>query len=139
MHVILIDTHCHIDVDPMRLDVAGVLARARAAGVSAVVLPGVNVETSVGAVEISRAHAGVVAAAGVHPDAVDVEKTADIEALDRLVLGGGVAAIGEVGLDRSGTGRDLAAQGRVRRARYDPGVVRPARTRGGPARLERVG
>jgi TatD DNase family protein len=110
MPVTLIDTHCHLDADPMGRDVPGVLARAAAAGVTAIVVPGVDLPTSAGAVALARERPQVLAAIGVHPDVVDAEKSVDLDGLDRLVRAGGVAAIGEVGLDRVGPGRDVEAQ-----------------------------
>ncbi len=106
----LIDTHCHLDAEPMGRDVPGVLARARAAGVEVVVVPGVDLATSRQAVERARQDAGVVAAVGFHPDIVDETGAADVDALEALIGGGGVVAVGEIGLDAVGPGRDAAAQ-----------------------------
>jgi TatD DNase family protein len=95
----LVDSHCHLDYSPMREDIPGVLAAARAAGVVQFVHVGCSRDRLETAVDIAEAHAEVFAAIGIHPhDAI----TTDAEALatvERLAARPKVVAIGETGLD----------------------------------------
>jgi len=95
---ILSDSHCHLQMG--QGDVAPVLERARAAGVSRFLVPGTTLEDSAAAVELAHRHDGVFAAVGIHPhEAKDFEPVRDGAALEVLARRGKVAAIGEVGLD----------------------------------------
>ncbi len=81
-------------------DVAAVLERARAAGVSRFLIPGTTLADSAAAVELAQRHDGVFAAVGIHPhEAKDFEPARDGAALESLARRGRVSAIGEIGLD----------------------------------------
>lgn len=105
----IVDSHCHLDAEPFDADRAEVLARARAAGVTVVVVPGTDLASSRKAVDLVRAASGeprLFAAVGIHPHSASecltpAEGTADdvLEALRGLALEPGVVAIGETGLD----------------------------------------
>ena len=95
----LVDTHCHLDLDPLAASVEAVLARARAAGVRQCVTIGTTVAASRANVALAQRHSMLHAAVGVHPHeagAVTEETLAEIEALAQDPR---VVAIGEVGLD----------------------------------------
>jgi TatD DNase family protein len=84
----------------MSPDAAGQLERARAAGVTRLLVPGTTLADSEAAVALCSAHEGVFAAVGIHPhEAKDFDPVRDGEALERLAASPGVVAIGEVGLD----------------------------------------
>lgn len=104
----LIDTHCHLDAPPLGDDPTGVLRRARAAGVTAVVVPGTTLETSRLALALARTHDAVWAAVGIHPDA---DEELDSDAFEALLADDRVIALGEIGLDGS--------QGRARLDRQE--------------------
>ena len=91
----LVDTHCHIHEADYPLDVDETLARAREAGVKALLCVGTSEQSSHGAVEFAAAHDGVYATVGVHPhDTKDgYAAIADLASRPKVV------AIGEVGLD----------------------------------------
>lgn len=94
----LIDTHCHLDFAQFDADREAVLARARSAGVTDVIVPGIDRATSAAAVALA-AQAGVWAAVGVHPNSAgewDATAAGDFAA---LAGSPGVVAIGEIGLD----------------------------------------
>ena len=63
----LVDTHCHIDGDRFDDDRVDVLARARAAGVRAMVNVGCDLPSSRRSVDLARTHNDVWATVGVHP------------------------------------------------------------------------
>lgn len=98
------DTHCHLDDDRYRGDddprrelggTAGVLAAARAAGVTRFVNVGCDRESSLRAIDIARANPDVWASVGLHPhEAVHgFDSIADLLGADKVV------AVGEAGLD----------------------------------------
>ncbi|HEY7756150.1 MAG TPA: TatD family hydrolase [Actinomycetota bacterium] len=92
-----VDSHCHLFL--LERDTSEVLGEARAAGVGAVVCPGIDPETSARSEELARSFPGVVATAGLHPhDAsrFDARVSAGIE---RLLSSPRMVAVGECGLD----------------------------------------
>jgi TatD DNase family protein len=97
----VIDTHCHIDGEEFDVDRAEVLARARAAGVSPLVVVGTgpNLAAIRRAPELATREPDVYAAVGVHPH--DAARFPDEEWGDLEILAAGdrVVAIGETGLD----------------------------------------
>lgn len=95
----LIDTHCHLNHPRLWRRLDEVLTRARASGVSAMVVVGYDLPSSRAAVELAARHKTLWAAVGVHPhDAKDL--TSDIWAeLRALAESDRVVAIGETGLD----------------------------------------
>ena len=95
----LVDTHCHLDCEPLAGGVDAVLARARAAGVGHCLWVGTTVETSRLAVAGSRRHPMLRASVGVHPHDAESVTDATFAELDALAEDPCVAAIGEVGLD----------------------------------------
>jgi TatD DNase family protein len=96
----VIDSHCHLDMD-FDADRDAVLARARAAGVAAMVTIGASgrFDANRAAVAIAAVHADVYATVGVHPHEAASVTDATIAALDALADEPKVVAIGETGLD----------------------------------------
>ncbi|MBK6421729.1 MAG: TatD family hydrolase [Gemmatimonadetes bacterium] len=95
----LIDTHCHLGAEPFAADVAGVLERARAAGVGHVVVIGESPAAAARALALVEAHPGLSATAGLHPHEA-ASWTAETEAWLRAALADPrVVAAGEMGLD----------------------------------------
>lgn len=99
-HSRLTDCHAHLCAGAFAGDLADVLARARDAGVEAVVAVGETFEDAERNLELGEAYPGVVRpTAGLYPthlDPAEAEKVADLIRRERSRL----AAIGEVGLDR---------------------------------------
>jgi len=93
----LIDTHCHLDLDPLFPCVAAVVRDARGCGVTGFVVPGVHPSGWERMQAVAREYPGVYTAFGVHPMHADL---ATDEVLARLtnIADRGVA-IGETGLD----------------------------------------
>jgi TatD DNase family protein len=98
-----VDSHAHIDGEEFDADRAEVVARARAAGVRAILNVGTgdphggNFER---AVSVAEEFEGVYAAAGVHPhDARLYDGAAERRLLDVLGSSERVVALGEIGLD----------------------------------------
>jgi len=95
----LIDTHCHLDLEPLAALVPAVLERARAAGVSGCLSLGTSLESSRATVELARRHPMLRAGVGVHPELAETATDATLAELERLADESCVGAIGEVGLD----------------------------------------
>lgn len=102
----LTDTHCHLDLDRFDSDREAVLERAAQAGVTHILIPGLNVDSSRTVIRLAKSHAMLHAAIGVHPtEAMSWNQETRIE-LKALACGKSgtsgaskVLAIGEIGLD----------------------------------------
>jgi TatD DNase family protein len=98
------DSHCHLDHSRFDDDRDAVIARARAAGVTGMLLAGVDAEGRARQVALADAVAGLRVSFGVHPMVVAELDDAGVDVeLDRLRADLAVrrpAAIGETGLDR---------------------------------------
>lgn len=95
----LVDTHAH-PMDPaLAADEAGVLERARAAGVAAVMCVGYDRPSSQAAVEMAGRAPGLKASVGLHPHEAEHATPADLDAIARLAGLPTVVALGETGLD----------------------------------------
>ncbi|MFT3665172.1 TatD family hydrolase [Piscinibacter sp.] len=110
-----IDTHCHLDAPEFDADRDAVAARARAAGVAAMVLPAVEAGNFAAVRELAHAH-GLAYALGIHPLFVARAAEEDLERLDaelaRLRGDARLVAVGEIGLDHFVPGHDRERQER---------------------------
>jgi TatD DNase family protein len=93
------DTHCHLNLAHFDADVGEVVARALAAGVTQLIVPGADVPSSRRAVELAEQYPAVWAAVGVHPNDAPGFGAGDLAELRRLAAHPRVVAIGEIGLD----------------------------------------
>jgi TatD DNase family protein len=112
MSVSLIDTHAHLHFPELLADLDGVLERARAAGVTAMVTIGTDRETNPAAVALAERLGSVYATVGIHPHDAAEATEADFEAMERLARESTkVVALGEMGLDffRNLSPRDVQA------------------------------
>ena len=93
------DSHCHLD--PMRFgdDIAGVLARARAAGVAGLTVIGTRAADSEAAAALAASEPGIACAAGIHPNDVHEAEPDEWDRITRLLASGRAQAVGETGLD----------------------------------------
>ena len=95
MHASWVDSHCHLQ---SLTDRDGAIDRARAAGLTAMVCVGTDLETSRQAIELAARHPDVRATVGLHPH--DASKLADEwEQLEALAESGNVVGVGETGFD----------------------------------------
>lgn len=96
----LIDACFNLTHESFRNDEAEVLARAKAADVRAMIVPGSSLADSIEVVERCSARPGVLfPAAGVHPHLAKDWRPDSREALRSLVRDHAVVAVGETGLD----------------------------------------
>lgn len=95
----LIDTHCHLDQEPLISRLAEVLSAAHLAGVTHIVVPGVHPDGWGRMVFLAREYECIFPAFGIHPMYAG---HADDGTLSRLAeLSSLGVAIGEIGLDTS--------------------------------------
>jgi TatD DNase family protein len=95
----LTDTHCHLDLDHFDADRGEVLERAWATGLTRILIPGLDLDSSRGIAKLAESHPNLFAAIGVHPnDSLKWEKETSNE-LRVLAKAPKVVAIGEIGLD----------------------------------------
>ena len=94
----LVDSHCHLNFEPMGDDLPAVLERARLANVDYMLCISVNLEAYPEVLAIAQAHDNIFATVGVHPCYQDV-KEPTVEELVKLAQEKKVVAIGETGLD----------------------------------------
>lgn len=110
----LIDTHCHLDAPEFGDDPAETIARSRAAGVRAVIMPAVRREHFDGIRQLAAAHSGLCYALGIHPMCVETSPEEDLDGLRRAVVTAiedpRFVAIGEIGLDHFVPGLDRQRQ-----------------------------
>jgi TatD DNase family protein len=95
----LIDSHCHLDFPELAADRDGVLARASAAGVDAMVTISTRVHRFGEITAIAEAHPEVWCSVGTHPHNADEELDIEVADLVRLAAHPRCVAIGEAGLD----------------------------------------
>lgn len=97
----LIDSHCHVGEAEYDADRAEVLARARAAGVTAMIVPAGagTIETNLRAIEVAEHEHDCHAVVGVHPHDVGRMDDALFGKVEELAAHPRVVAIGETGLD----------------------------------------
>ena len=99
-----LDSHCHLEMIE-RPDTAGVLAAARAAGITRVVTIGTDLASSRWAAQCAHAFGGVYAAVAVHPNetvaaaTTPEHRTEVLAQIAELALLDRVRAVGETGLD----------------------------------------
>jgi TatD DNase family protein len=94
----LVDSHCHLDYEPLHEQLDQVLGRARDSGVGYLLCVGVTIEGFPAVQAIARRHAHVFASVGVHPNERE-GRDPQIAELVALADDPRVVAIGETGLD----------------------------------------
>ncbi len=95
----LVDTHAHVDFDRFDGDREEVFARARGAGLVALVNVGVGAEGSRRSLALAASRPGVAATAGVHPHDAATLTAEDRAAIEGMVRSGACSGVGECGLD----------------------------------------
>jgi TatD DNase family protein len=96
----LIDSHAHVDMRPFDADRADVIARAFAAGLSALVNVGTGVEGSRRSVALAASDPRIHATVGIHPHDAGSTTDDDWRAIEELARAPKVVGIGECGLDK---------------------------------------
>jgi len=108
----LTDTHAHLNHERFRSDLAGVVERARQAGVERIINVGYDLPSSREALQLARTHDAMWATCGVHPHDAAGLGPRGLEEARQLAREPRVVAIGETGLDffRDLSPRDVQAR-----------------------------
>ncbi|PJK09502.1 DNAase [Lysobacteraceae bacterium NML120232] len=98
--MLLVDSHSHFDDASFAPDREAVLARARAAGVMAQILPATHADAWQNLQNVCQEHPGLYPAYGLHPVYLPVHLPEHLDNLrQRLDSGAPCVAVGEIGLD----------------------------------------
>lgn len=103
-----IDTHVHLDFDPLRRDLPEVIAHARVAGVTGFVLPAFDTRGWDLIASLTSEHDHVHPALGLHP--WKAREGVDIDELRARLRACGAVAVGEIGLDTTIDDPELEVQ-----------------------------
>ena len=102
----LIDSHCHIDLPAFDADRAAVLQRSRGAGVTGIVVPGVQATGWEALQSLCVRTTGLYPAFGLHPVFLEQHADSDVAALAAALERYRPVAVGEIGLDFHVSGID---------------------------------
>jgi TatD DNase family protein len=94
----LIDSHCHINFDPLGDEVEQVIQRAHEKGVNRMICVSVNLEDYPQVLDLATRYDNVYASVGVHPNEQE-GRDPEVDELVKLAADEHVVAIGETGLD----------------------------------------
>lgn len=95
----MIDSHAHLNDPEFEADLAEVIQRAQAAGVTGIINIGYDLPSSRRAVELAAEYDWMYAAVAVHPHDARTVTPETLAELEQLVEAQRVVAIGETGLD----------------------------------------
>ena len=95
----LTDTHCHLDFNKFDEDRQDVIQRAAKAGITRILIPALNLESSLSAIRLAEAYPFLYAAVGFHPTDLDTFSAKAFEDVKNLASHPKVVAIGEIGID----------------------------------------
>lgn len=98
----LIDTHCHLNFDSYDADRDAVIAQAAADGVTRIINPGVDLDSSRAGIALAAVYPKTIyAAVGVHPNSTADFDAGMLDAIRTLAQESAsvVVSIGEIGLD----------------------------------------
>ncbi|NTV49409.1 MAG: TatD family hydrolase [Geobacteraceae bacterium] len=93
----MIDSHCHLDLEPLRSGLTHIMEEAVAAGVDGFVVPGVHPDGWEGISAVAAENQMIMPAYGIHPMHAECVNEQLLERLQELSADG--VAIGETGLD----------------------------------------
>lgn len=109
MQPALVDSHCHLNFEPLGASIDSVLQNARANGVGHMLCVSVTIEAFPEVRALAHRYDCVFASVGVHPNERDVREPT-VEELVELANDARVVAIGETGLDYFRSQGDLGWQ-----------------------------
>jgi TatD DNase family protein len=97
----LTDTHCHLDFNKFNEDRDAVIQRAVDAGVTKILIPALDLESSLSVTKLAGTHPNLYTAIGFHPTDADKWNESSEADLRNLAQSADnkIVAIGEIGLD----------------------------------------
>lgn len=97
--MLLIDTHCHLDVADFDLDRAQILERCRDHGITRLIVPAIDAPGWGNLAALCQSHPMLFPAYGLHPVYIHAHRDADLESLKLHLVYHRALAVGEIGLD----------------------------------------
>lgn len=94
-----VDTHCHLNFDCYKADIELVIQRALDLGVTKIIVPGLDLESSREAIELAERYECVYATIGIHPNHSDKYIDSQLIEFEKLAENRKTIGIGEIGLD----------------------------------------
>lgn len=119
MNISLVDTHAHLDMKEFNSDRLEVISRAKEAGIRNIISIGIDLASSIAAINLSRSNKGIFATAGFHPSKAQKVTKRDIEKFKTIAINPKIVAIGELGLDYHYKPVDKGAQRRLMRLQLE--------------------
>ena len=95
----LIDSHAHLDMKDFKRDFNEVLERALKGGIEKIITVGIDIDSSLAAMEIAEGHDFIFSSIGYHPHNADRAGEHQLKELRDLASEDKVVAWGEIGLD----------------------------------------
>jgi TatD DNase family protein len=95
----LIDTHCHLDMESFTGDLDQIIEDGLQAGVKTIITIGIDLDSSLKAVQLAEQYPSVFATVGVHPHDADKVTDQDLTIIRELAGHEKVIGYGEIGLD----------------------------------------
>lgn len=95
----IIDTHCHLYFEDFSSDLDHILEQAGEEGISSFIVPGIDFDSSMRAINLAERYPSIYAAVGIHPNSDEIGCEAKLNELESLLPHPKVVAIGEIGLD----------------------------------------
>ncbi len=98
---LLIDSHCHLDMDSYEKDLDDLLLRAKAHGVHSIITIGIDEKSSFTAVELAKKYPMIKATVGIHPHDIEHIDSGTYDRIQNLIIENRehIVAYGEIGLD----------------------------------------
>ncbi len=95
----IVDSHCHLDFEPLLSNINEVLKNAKKNNIKSILTIGTSLESSKKVLEIVEKYENIYGAVGIHPNSTtnylnDIDKLIDIKKKNKKIL-----AFGETGLD----------------------------------------
>jgi TatD DNase family protein len=95
----LTDTHCHLDFNKFDEDREAVIRRALELGVQRILIPALDLDSSISAIKLADSHPNLYAAVGFHPTDLEKFSVESFDEVKQLASHRKVVALGEIGLD----------------------------------------
>ncbi len=95
----LFDSHAHLNDERFHKDRDEIIKRAKESGISYIMNPGADFESSVSAVELANKYDMIYAAVGIHPHDAKTLDDMTLQLIKGMTKKPKVMAIGEIGLD----------------------------------------
>lgn len=95
----MMDSHCHVYAEDLKIDLPAVIQRAELAGVTNIFLPAIDSSTHEAMLDVAKKYPQCKAMMGLHPCSVKDNYLQELETIYNYLQKQSFVAIGETGLD----------------------------------------